>query len=135
MRNFLWPGSLKEHTDEINKYFSNEETDMIEVFVLEKTPGKLGGFIELNVRNYAEGSVSPKVPYVEGWYVDEDLRGRGYGRQLIKAAETWAIENGFNELASDAELQNPDSIAAHKALGFREVERIVCFLKKLKKEK
>ena len=131
MRNSLWPCSLKEHLDDIGKYFSKDEIDIVDVFVLERSNNKLGGFIELNVRNYAEGSKSIKVPYVEGWYVDIDLRGCGHGEQLIKAAEMWAIENGFGELASDAELENSDSIAAHKALGFEEVERIVCFIKKL----
>jgi aminoglycoside 6'-N-acetyltransferase I len=131
MRNSLWPGSLKEHLDDIGNYFSTGEIDIVEVFVLERSNAKLGGFIELNVRNHAEGSQSIKVPYVEGWYVDIDLRGRGVGKQLMKAAEMWAIENGFEELASDAEIENSDSIAAHQALGFEEVERIVCFIKKL----
>ena len=131
MRNALWPGSLEEHLDEIDKYFSKGEIEIAEVFVLERGDGELGGFIELNLRNYAEGSQSTKVPYVEGWYVDGDLRGRGYGKQLMQAGETWAIENGFAELASDAVLDNSDSIAAHKSLGFVEVERIVCFIKKL----
>jgi aminoglycoside 6'-N-acetyltransferase I len=63
--------------------------------------------------------------------VDGDLRGRGYGRQLVQAAELWALENGFDELASDAELANMDSITAHRPLGFEESGRIVCFIKKL----
>jgi aminoglycoside 6'-N-acetyltransferase I len=131
MRNSLWPGSLKEHFDEIGSFFSKGDVDLVEVFVLERNSGKLGGFIELNVRNYAEGSSLTKVPYVEGWYVDEDVRGGGYGKQLIEAAESWARDNEFDELASDAELENSASIAAHKALGFQEVERVVCFIKRL----
>ena len=131
MRDSLWPGSLEEHLDQIDKYFSKGETDVVEVLVLGRCNGALGGFIELNLRNYAAGSQSTKVPYVEGWYVDGDLRGCGYGKQLMQAGETWAIENGFDELASDAVLDNSDSIAAHNALGFEEVERIVCFIKQL----
>jgi aminoglycoside 6'-N-acetyltransferase I len=131
MRNFLWPDSIAGHLDEIERYFAQGETDREKVFVLARDSGKLGGFIELKVRNYAEGSQSTQVPYVEGWYVDRDLRGYGYGRQLIEIAEIWAMENGFKELASDAELDNLASITAHKALGFKEVEQIVCFLKKL----
>ena len=132
MRNALWPGSLSNHLRDIDRYFSKDETDIVEVFVLARTTGKLGGFIELNVRNYAEGSQSAKVPYIEGWYIDDDIRGNGYGKRLIETAEAWTLENGFEELASDAEIENANSIAAHKALGFREVERIVCFIKKLK---
>lgn len=131
MRNALWSGSFEEHLEDITNYFLNKKIGVVEAFVLERNNGKLGGFIELNLRNYAEGSKSFKVPYVEGWYVDLDLRNCGYGKQLIQIAENWAIENGFNELASDAEIENFDSIAAHKALGFKEVERIVCFIKQL----
>lgn len=131
MRNSLWSDSLEEHLKYIDKYFSQQEVDILEVFVLERSNGKLGGFIELNIRNYAEGTESGKVPYVEGWYIDSDMRGKGYGKKLIDHAQIWAIENGFDELASDAETENLISIAAHKALGFEEVDRIVCFIKKL----
>lgn len=136
MRELLWPGSKDEHRDEIDAYFRGESRDVVVNFVLdrgdERAPGpRLGGFLELNVRNYAEGSSQPRVPYVEGWFVDDDLRRRGAGRRLMEAAEGWAREHGFHELASDAELDNDVSIAAHGALGFEEVERVVCFLKRL----
>jgi aminoglycoside 6'-N-acetyltransferase I len=42
-----------------------------------------------------------------------------------------AIENGYKELASDTEISNTQSIEIHKKLGFKETERVVCFLKKL----
>jgi aminoglycoside 6'-N-acetyltransferase I len=46
-------------------------------------------------------------------------------------AERWAGALGYSELASDAEIDNTVSISAHRALGFDETDRIVCFLKKL----
>jgi aminoglycoside 6'-N-acetyltransferase I len=131
IRNSLWNSALKEHLEEIDQYFCHNSTNIVNVFVLERNNGKLGGFIELNIRNYAEGSELGAIPYIEGLYVDSDIRNSGYGRQLIAVAEAWAIENGFNELASDTKLENLTGIAAHKALGFQEVERIVCFIKKL----
>ena len=132
MRNSLWPGTLEEHLEDIDKYFSNKKTDIVEVFVLERGGKDLGGFIEINVRNYAEGSHAMRVPYIEGWYIDKDLRKHGHGKSLVQAAEQWAVEHGFSELASDSEIENVNSIAAHKALGFKEVDRIVCFIKKLR---
>ncbi|MBT3785926.1 GNAT family N-acetyltransferase [bacterium] len=132
LRNSLWPDSLQVHLFDVTSFFCGKAIDVVEVLVLERSAGILAGFLELNIRNYAEGSKNSTVPYIEGWYVDEDLRSQGFGKLLMEAAEEWAKENGFNELASDAELENTGSIAAHTALGFEEVERKVCFLKRLK---
>lgn len=123
MRYALWPDCSQEmHALEI--------AEQKDVFVFRRTTG-LGAFIELSIRNRVDGSMSERVGYVEGWYVDPDLRGQGIGAQLIKAAEEWTRSLGLTELASDAELENESSIAAHKALGFHETFRLVHFLKKL----
>lgn len=130
MRALLWPGSDTDHREEIERFFL-DSADVEEVLVLQREGSGLGGFIELSIRKYAEGSSFSQVPYVEGWFVDEDLRETGFGRLLVQAAEKWAEEKGFRELASDTQIENEVSIAAHRALGFRETERIICFLKKL----
>ncbi len=134
MRSRLWPDSRDQHPAEIAGFFAGRAIDIEQVFVLrhENSDG-LGGFVEINVRDYAEGSRSSPVAYLEAWYVDEDRRGQGYGRLLIERAERWALEQGFDEIASDTELTNSNSIAAHHHLGYRETERIVCFLKKLRR--
>jgi aminoglycoside 6'-N-acetyltransferase I len=100
------------------------------VFVAERRDGGLCGFLELSVRNYAEGCTGA-APYVESWFVDADVRGRGTGRALMDAAESWSREHGYTELASDAELANVASHNAHRAVGFEEVERVVIFRKAL----
>lgn len=134
MRNQLWPDLIEQHRKEIQKFFDGKQFDISEVFVLDLPVNKLRGFIELNIRNFAEGSSSDRVPYVEGWFVDASERGKGFGKQLMIAAEEWARELGCDELASDVEMKNDVSIAAHTALGFEETCRVVCFLKKLKSD-
>jgi aminoglycoside 6'-N-acetyltransferase I len=122
-----------DHVPSIDAYLSGgaiEELMPSAVFVAERPDGGLGGLLELSVRNYAEGCAGA-TPYVESWYVDEDLRGTGVGRALMEAAERWARERGAGVLASDASLENGLSHAAHRALGFEEVERIVVFRKRL----
>jgi len=89
------------------------------------------GFIELAVRSFSDGCESMPVPHVEGWYVEPFARGRGIGRALMQAAEDWARDRGFTELASDTEPWNERSIAAHARCGFRETERLVKFCKTL----
>ena len=130
MRTLLWPDTDDDHHSEIYEYFNDRSRDIQQVYVVETENGVVG-FIELNIRNYAEGSLNPEVPYIEGWFVDPQHRGQGFGAELIKQAESWAKSLGFQELASDAEILNTQSIDVHRHLGFDETDRIVCFLKKL----
>ncbi|MGC1379146.1 MAG: GNAT family N-acetyltransferase, partial [Anaerolineales bacterium] len=85
----------------------------------------LGGFLEAGTRKYAEGGESSPVGYIEGWYVDADLRGQGFGKALMQAAEDWARSLGLTEMGSDTWLDNEASIQAHIRLGYQETERLV----------
>ncbi|HSU16104.1 GNAT family N-acetyltransferase [Longimicrobium sp.] len=100
------------------------------VFVCEREDGALCGLLELSLRNYAEGCEG-ETPYVESWFVDADVRGRGIGALLMRAADAWARERGYTEIASDTLLDNHASERAHLAVGFEEVERTIHFRKSL----
>lgn len=101
------------------------------VFICEDGDGGACGFLELNLRPYAEGCVSSPVPFIEGWFVAPAARHKGAGRALVAAAERWALLRNFSEIASDTRLDNSQSQAAHAALGYEEVERLVAFRKSL----
>lgn len=101
------------------------------VFVAATDRGRLAGFVEASIRDWAEGCSTRPVGYIEGWYVVPEYRRSGVGRQLIDAAEQWARSRGCSEMGSDALLDNVISYAAHRALGYREVERVVAFSKKI----
>jgi aminoglycoside 6'-N-acetyltransferase I len=133
MRKQLWP----DCPDEMHAFEVAQQTlaaDNAAVLVFRRPNGQLGGFVELSIRDRVDGSMSERVGYVEGWFVDADLRGAGVGRQLIAAAEQWTLARGLTEIASDAELDNDASIRAHHAVGFRETFRLVHFLKPLRRD-
>lgn len=101
------------------------------VIVAAREDGTLGGFLEAGTRPFASGCASSPVGYIEGWWVDPDLRRAGIGSKLVTAAEDWARTLGLTEMTSDALLANERSHAAHLALGYAEAERLVCFRKAL----
>ena len=82
-------------------------------------------------RDYVEGTESSPVGYLEGIFVSEGYRKRGCAAQLLSECENWAREKGCTEFASDCELGNTESLAFHRALGFEEANRIICFRKDL----
>lgn len=130
LRQALWPGEPNEHEQEIAEFFAGERSEPDAVLVAERG-GNLIGFAELSLRNYAEGCDTSPVGYLEGWYVAPEARRQGVGRALVRAGERWAREQGCTEFASDTELENGLSAAAHRALGFDEVAVVRCFRKEL----
>jgi aminoglycoside 6'-N-acetyltransferase I len=90
------------------------------------------GFIEGSIRaDYVNGTESSPVGFVEGVFVTPSWRRKGVARQLFEAIGDWARARGCRELASDALLENTGSQHAHVALGFKETERVVYFVKNL----
>ena len=129
LRDALWPGSLWDHDVETRKYFDQRGSALI-VLVAE-VEERIVGFLEMDFRPYAPGCTSSPVPFIEGWYVEPAWQRRGIGRALVNAAEARARTMGYIEMGSDAELGNEDGLAAHRAVGYEEVERIVCFRRSL----
>jgi aminoglycoside 6'-N-acetyltransferase I len=129
MRHLLWPDVEPEDLlEEMDRVLADS---LMPVFVLQRPDGTLGGFIEVGTRKYADGCVTAPVGYIEGWFIDEDLRGKGLGHDLVRTAEDWARSQGLREMASDTWLDNDLSIRAHLAMGYEEVERLIHFAKTL----
>src|SRR3954470_23734151 len=106
MRDALWPAAPGEHAEEIDRYFAGELREPVEVLLAFDDREEALGVIELAIRAGAEGCVTDRVAFVEGWYVAPAARGQGVGAALIGAAETWARAQGCTELASDTEVAN-----------------------------
>jgi aminoglycoside 6'-N-acetyltransferase I len=129
LRRLLWPYS--DPQEFLVDMQSMLDEPLEPVFVAIRPDRSLGGFLEAGLRKYADGCSTSPVGYIEGWYVDEDLRRQGVGARLVRTAEEWAREQGCTEMASDTWLDNDPSIAAHRSLGYEECERLVHFCKKL----
>ena len=131
MRQAFWPSPRDEHADEIARFFNGDRRIAAEVLMAINNSGQAVGFAELSIRPYAEGCRPGRIAYLEGWFVENSSRRKGIGAALVKAAEDWARGQGCTEFASDTELDNSVSAAAHQALGFEEVNRGICFRKQL----
>lgn len=125
----IWDNdSVEELKKEFEEFADNQ--NMVSFIIYEDNNPI--GFANLSIRyDYVEGCETTPVAYLEGIYVDEKYRNRGYGRDLVKACEDWAKDRDIKEFASDCELSNSDSFAFHKAIGFEEANRIICFKKDL----
>lgn len=128
LRHELWPHCrIERHDLEIAQLLKSAG-----IVAVAEVGDILVGFAEVSLRNdHVEGTCASPVPYLEGWFVAPAYRGRSIGRGLLDFVEQWAASRGFNELASDAELENLHGINLHAKLGFAEVGRTVHFVKPL----
>lgn len=125
----MWEDNTEDGlAEDFKDLISNAEA----VVFLAKWEEKAVGFAQCQLRHdYVEGTDSSPVGYLEGIFVQEEYRGRGIAKQLLKACEEWASEQGSTEFASDCELTNSESLKFHISMGFEEANRIICFKKKL----
>jgi aminoglycoside 6'-N-acetyltransferase I len=125
----LFPGTdREEHAKNVDDMVRRDDCV---AFGVRAPDGEWIGLIEVSERSYAEGCETSPVAYVEALWVCERARRRGVARSLVEAAENWASGRGHREIASDAQLDNVRAQAAHRRLGFAEVERVVCYRRAL----
>ena len=129
LRSRMWEIDPDLNREEVEKILADQE-DWAVFIACDEERGCIG-FLEVWLREYAEGASSSPVGYLEGWYVEPEYRCQGIGRLLVAEGENWARSAGCTEMASDSEIDNVGGIRAHLQLGYSEVERIVCFLKPL----
>lgn len=128
MRKGIWPEAPGEYLDfDMDEILASD--DNLVIFACEGD--KLIGLTEARIRDYAEGCETSPVGYLEGWFVQEEYRGRGIVGIMTEAAENWVRGKGCTEMASDTWLDNEPSLRAHLKMGYEEVERLVHFVKKL----
>ena len=120
LRMALWPDhTAEEMRQEMAALLADSQQP---VFVAERPDGGLCGLVEVAIHTQAPGCTTDRIGYLEGWYVDDDVRGQGVGKRLVEAAEDWARSVGCREMASDTTSDYATSPAAHTALGYQVAE-------------
>jgi aminoglycoside 6'-N-acetyltransferase I len=129
MRLMLWDDCpIDQQEGEMDEYLRDPGH---QVFLAERPEGGLCGFLEAAIHPWAVGCDHRPVGYIEGWYVDADMRRLGVGRALVAAAEAWARDQGCLQMASDAQVENRLSQKAHEGLGYAETYRLVYYKRDL----
>ena len=125
----LWDdNSVDELADEFSEILSKDDAQIF----LKYEDDIPVGFAQCQLRyDYVEGTETTPVGYLEGIFIMESYRNRGYAKELLNKCEMWVKDKGCKEFASDCEIDNDSSFQFHKAMNFTEVNRIICFTKKL----
>ena len=129
LRQLLWDATAEDdHKSEMLDIIEHSDSQLV---LVAESGADIVGFLEVSVRSFAEDCETDHLGYLEGWFVDPAFRKIGIGGDLVRLAELWVREQGCTEMASDAELGNEPSLAAHQKLGYEETSRLIHFRKEL----
>lgn len=116
---------------DLSQEFDNQEMELIAMdsmrdsYLIVNDKNDKIGLLEMSLRNFVDGCLNSPVAYIEGIYLTEEQRGKGYGRKIINWAKEWGRSRGCKELASDVELDNIEAQNFHQQVGFEETCRVV----------
>ena len=125
----LWPeNTVSGLKDEFEKLAEDADS----VCFIKYADDRPVGFAQCQLRrDYVEGTETSPVGYLEGIFVPEAYRHRGYAKELLRCCEAWARQKQCSEFASDCAIGNDESLRFHLAAGFEEANRIICFKKRI----
>lgn len=125
----MWQDSTVSELEEDFKQIINNDNAVVFIKLVDEKPI---GFAQCQLRtDYVEGTETSPVGYLEGIFILEEYRHKGYAKELLNACEQWAKGKNCLEFASDCELDNHISYKFHMAVGFTEANRVICFKKSL----
>ncbi len=140
LQSLLWPDAApQELMSELDAFFGKQSAGTLPKVILvaqdqvaqdqvaQDQADTVIGFLEVGLRSHADGCDPHRpVGFVEGWFVQQEFRHRGVGRELMRSAEDWARAQGCLEMGD-----NDGALRAHQALEFEVVDRCVHFRKSL----
>jgi aminoglycoside 6'-N-acetyltransferase I len=125
----LWPMIDEENRRETAQQLAAPEKWA--VFLAQDDSGRSLGFVEVRLREYAEGETTSRSDFLRvGTYSPKRVGEASVG-DWWRPGKKWARTMGCTEMASNTEIWRTESIEAHLRLGYSETERDVNFLKRL----
>jgi ribosomal protein S18 acetylase RimI-like enzyme len=106
------PGFLRDYEQQIRKALRHPGEHLV---VLEDDDG-VCGFLWICL---ITTMVEPFVGYIKNIYTSPRVRGKGYGRLLLSAADEWFRRNGCRKASLDASVCNARAVGIYEASGYR----------------
>ena len=85
------------------------------LLVLEKD-GRVVGFVWMSLMSTL---LDTCVGYIKNLYVVRELRGQGYGRMMLEAADEWFQMHGATKATLDASVVNKQAVGLYERVGYQ----------------
>ena len=87
-----------------------------EVFVLKKD-NDYAGMLWMGVSK--DQYTCDDTGYLLGLYIDEGLRGKGFGKELVRSAEAWCRSKGLVSMTLNVGSVNSPAVGLYESMGYK----------------
>lgn len=119
----------KFHLDIPGTAYFDPELDHLSAYY-DQNPEKRVYFVALNEENQVIGGVGvaeytgfAHCGELQKLYLDDSVKGLGYGKELMQIAENWAREAGYEKLYLETHTNLAVAIKLYEKMGFAQIDR------------
>lgn len=119
----------KHHLNIPGTVYFDPELDHLSTFY-NAVPGKRIYFIALDENGTmiggagaAEFSGIPDCAELQKLYLIDSVKGRGYGKELVRLVENWAKSAGYKNLYLETHTNLAVAMKLYEKMGFRQIEK------------
>ena len=103
--------------DHLSAYYAREPKKRTYFVALDDAGQVVGGV------GVAEFAPIPNCAEIQKLYLSDAVKGKGYSKELMRLAETWAKEAGYQQLYLETHSNLQIAIKLYEKLGFTQIER------------
>lgn len=119
----------KQHLDIPGTAYFDPDLDHLSTYY-NSAPERRRYFIALNQEDQVAGGIGiaefdgiPECAEMQKLYLDDSVKGRGYSKELISLAETWARQAGYKKLYLETHSNLKVAMRLYEKSGFRQIEK------------
>lgn len=119
----------KQHLDIPGTAYFDPDLDHLSTYY-NSVPERRCYFIALNQEDQVAGGIGiaefdgiPECAEMQKLYLDDSVKGRGYSKELISLAETWARQAGYKKLYLETHSNLKVAMRLYEKSGFRQIEK------------
>ena len=103
--------------DHLSTFYNSDTEKRCYYIALDEHDNVIGGV------GIAEFNGIDDCAELQKLYLSDSAKGKGYSRELVAAATSWAIAAGYKHLYLETHTNLKVAMALYEKLGFRQIER------------
>ena len=116
-KNFIWTFPGQHILTHLSDYYNSKPDKRIYFIAFDGEGQVIGGV------GIAEFDAIDDCAGLQKLYLDDSVKGKGYGKELLQTAENWAKSAGYRNLYLETHTNLSAALKLYEKMGFHRIEK------------